>query len=130
MANHQLGTIAIPPGCMWTDEFEWSPLETAKEYGLTGALIVDVAERQNGRPITLEASDEKGWLGMTRAKLKSLYALAAVPNATYPLILADGREFTVMFRPGEAPISARPLANRENPPDDWPYIITLRLIEV
>ena len=130
MANHVLQGVEINAGCMWVDEFDWSPVESASEYGITGALIVDVAARQNGRPITLEAYDEKGWLGMTRDNLKSLYALAAVPGATYSLTLADGQEFTVMFRPGQAPISARPLAGRENPPDSWPYIITLNLVEV
>lgn len=128
--NHTLAGIAVHSGCRWVDEFDWSPVESSKEYGLTGALIIDHGVRQNGRPITLEASDEKGWNGMTRAILIQLYALTAQAGQTHALTLADGRQFDVAFRPGEEPITARPLADRENPPSDWPYIITLRLIEV
>lgn len=130
MANHTLGAIAIPAGCRWIDEFDWSPVESAAEYSITGALVIDTAERLAGRQITLEADDDKGWSGMTRAILLQIYAMAAVPGQQYTLTLADGRVFPVIFRPGEPPITARPLADRENPPADWPYIITLRLTEV
>lgn len=128
--NHTLGAIALNAGCVWTDEFDWSPVEATKEYGLTGALIIDQAVRQNGRPITLAASEEKGWKDMTRTVVAQLYALTAETGQTYSLTLADGRTFDVIFRPGEEPITARPLRDRENPPADWPYIITLRLTEV
>lgn len=130
MANHTLGTIPIPSGCVWVDEFDWSPVESAQERSIGGALIVDVAPRLKGRPITLQADDGRGWNGMTRTVLSQLYALAATPGQQHELTLADGREFTVMFRPGEEPITARPIAVRELPPADWPYIITLRLTEV
>ena len=128
--NHTLANIPINAGCMWVDEFNWSALKSSAEYSLTGALIVDQGTRQNGRPITLEASAEKGWNDMTRIIVQQLYALSNQPGQTFALILADGRQFTVIFRPGEEPITAQPLAERESPPDDWPYIITLRLAEV
>lgn len=127
---HTLAGIPINAGCRWTDEFDWSPVDSKSEYSITGALIIDQGTRQNGRPITLEASDEKGWKDMTRSVVIQLRALTAQPGQTFALTLADGRQFTVIFRPGEEPFSARSLADRENPPADWPYIITLRLTEV
>jgi hypothetical protein len=42
----------------------------------------------------------------------------------------DGRSFDVIFAPGQDAITARPLADRESPPTDWPYIVTIRLITV
>lgn len=129
-ATHLLDGIALHADMIWTDEFDWSPVESASEYSITGALIVDAAIRQAGRPITLSADDSRGWSGMTRTKLIALRALAAVPSATYPLTLADGRNFTVMFSPGAEPITARQVWDRALPPADWPYIITLRLTEV
>ena len=42
----------------------------------------------------------------------------------------DGRSFTVAFRPGDEPITARQVWDREVPPADWPYVVTLRLIEI
>jgi hypothetical protein len=127
---HSLAGISINAGCRWTDEFSWSPVKSSAEHSITGALIVDQGVRLAGRPITLEASDEGGWKDMTRDRVIQLRALTAQAGLTFPLTLADGRSFTVIFRPGEEPFDARPLADRENPPTDWPYIITLRLTEV
>lgn len=127
---HSLNGIFIPPGCRWIDEFDWSPVVSEQAYSITGALLIDSAERQAGRPITLQASEDRGWNGMTRAVLQQLYALTVTPGAQYPLQLDDGRSFTVIFRPAEEPITARPLGDNESPPDDWPYIITLRLTEI
>lgn len=128
--THLLDTIALPAGMIWQDEFDWSPAVSAQGYSVTGALIIDAGLRQAGRPITLSANDTRGWSGMTRAKVQALRALAAVPAATYTLQLADGRSFSVAFRPGDEPITARQVWDRELPPADWPYIVTLRLIEI
>lgn len=127
---HTLAGISINAGCRWTDEFDWATVKSAAEYSITGALIIDQGMRLAGRPITLEASDEGGWKDMTRAVVIQLRELTTQAGQPFLLTLADGRQFTVVFRPGEEPFSARPLADRENPPADWPYIITLRLTEV
>lgn len=127
---HSLNGISIHSGCRWVDEFGWSPVISDQAYSITGALLIDSAERQAGRPITLQASDDCGWLGMTRTVVQQLYALTETPGAQYTLQLADGRSFTVIFRPGEEPITARPLGDKPSPPDDWPYLLTLRLTEI
>ena len=130
MTTHTLDGLALPAGMIWQDEFDWSPTLSAQEYSVTGALVIDAGTRQAGRPITLAASDDRGWSGMTRDKLITLRAKAAVAGATYTLQLADGRSFTVAFRPGDEPITARQVWDREVPPADWPYVVTLRLIEI
>ncbi|MDQ7990181.1 MAG: hypothetical protein REI09_11165 [Candidatus Dactylopiibacterium sp.] len=127
--HHTLGAIQLPAGMTWDDEFDWSPVVKSLEYSLTGAAVIQAARRLAGRPITLAASDDQGWKGMTREKLQALYALAAVPSATYILSLADGRSFTVAFA-AEEPISARPLFRHEAPPADWPYVVTLKFMEL
>ena len=125
---HDLNGISIPSGLVWADEFEWADAESASEYGITGALLIDAAERLSGRPITLEGQDDAGWL--ERSALLSVPALADVPGATYAFTHHDGRVFTVAFAPGGNPISARPVARPELPPSDWPYVAIIRLIEV
>ena len=128
---HTLNNIEIPQGCRWVDEFDWTPVQRSQAYSIGGALLIDTAVKLAGRPITLQALDDSGWHGMTRAIVQQLVTLSQTPEGQYPLVLHDGRSFNVAFRPGEdSPISARPLANRESPPDDWPYILTLRLIEI
>lgn len=127
-ANHTLGAVVLDAGMIWSDEFDWRPVEASQEYGVTGALIIDTATRLAGRPITLEGADDHGWI--TRTTLASLVGLAASPTDTFTFTHADGRTFTVMFAPGAEPIAARPIARPERPPAEWPYVVTLRLIEV
>lgn len=125
--HHTLATIQIPRGLVWVDEYDWTPAETATEYSITGALLVDAGTRLAGRPITLQADTDAGW--MPRSTLLQLQALAATPGATHALTLADGRTFATMFAPGQ-PITARPVARPELPTATHPYVATVRLIEV
>jgi len=126
--HHTLGAIQIPRGLVWADEFAWHPVLREAEYSITGALLLDASTRLAGRPITLQGSEDAGWL--TRTTLLALYALAENASATHALTLADGRTYTVTFAAGDTPIEAAPLARPELPPAAWPYIATIRLIEV
>lgn len=128
MDVHLLESVELAAGMLWVDEFNWRPVESVSERAVTGQLVVDVAERIDGRPITLEATDSHGWI--TRATLQALYGLAEAQGAAYTFEHADGRSFTVMFAPGGEPITARPIERPELPLADWPYVVTLRLIEV
>lgn len=126
-ATHTLDLTPLPRGMVWIDEHDWVPAQHATEYSITGALLVDAYERLAGRPITLQAQDDAGWI--RRDALAALYGLASDPGATYTLTLADGRVFSVMFAP-EGPIEARPVGRPELPGPDNPYIATVRLIEI
>lgn len=128
MDAHLLESVELDAGLLWTDEFNWRPVESVSERSVTGQLVVDVAERIDGRPITLEATEDHGWI--SRATLLALYGLAEAHGAVFTFQHADGRSFPVMFAPGGEPISARPVARPELPLADWPYVVTLRLIEV
>lgn len=130
MAHHQLGTIRLPSGMVWTDEFDWCSVERATTWSINGALLIDVGVRQAGRPITLSAQDDQGWI--RRETLRQLQHLADTePDAEHTLTLADGRVFRVRFAQSEtSPITATALGRPELPPAHWPYITTLRLIEV
>ena len=54
-------TITLSDRLHWTDEFDWHPVEQATGYSTTGALLIDVATRQAGRPITLQGTDTQAW---------------------------------------------------------------------
>lgn len=126
-AFHTLDLVNLPRGMVWVDEHDWVAAQNATEYSITGALLVDAATRLAGRPITLQAEEDAGWI--RRDVLASLRALANAPGATYTLTLADARVFTVMFAP-DTPITARPIARPELPAAAHPYVATVRLIEV
>lgn len=123
--THTLGTLDIPRSLVWVDEFQWAAPLRAHEYSITGALIVDVAVRQAGRPITLQGVDDHGWVA--RSALAELWALVNTSTAPLALTLADGRTFSVRFAP-DAPIDATPITRAELPPAGLPYIVTLRLV--
>ncbi len=122
-------SLPLPDDLLWTDEHAWTAAVAAVSYSLTGALIVETAKRQKGRPITLASAPDMGW--MTRATLNTLYGWAEAPGKQFELTLADGRLFTVAFRHHEPPtIDAEPVTGFAARNDGNFYKATLRLIEV
>lgn len=129
--THTLDVIAIPRGMVWTDEFTWSAVEKSMERSLTGAALIDVGVKVAGRPITLEAQSDAGW--MPRSAVLELIALSEDdPDAVLTFTHADGRSFDVQFAPVDAPVTAAPIpgARPELPPETFPYVATVRLITV
>lgn len=127
-----LGAIILPQGLRWSDEFDWTPLTQATDYSLTGALIVEQAEKQAGRPITLTGGKDFTWL--TRAEVTSLKDLLD-GGEEMTLTLHDARTFTVLPA-GEAPltVTALPIVKDSGPADPssgaWYILESLKLIEV
>lgn len=123
-----LATVSLPADLQWVDEFTWTPVEMNRTYTLTGALVVEQATRQAGRPITLVGGQDRGWVA--RSVVEALYALAQAPSEGLALELADGREFTVVFRHDETPLDAQPVTGCFPPLAADPYAVTLRLAAV
>jgi hypothetical protein len=130
-----LGAITLPAGLVWSDEFDWTPVDQSVDYSLTGALIVQTYTKLTGRPITFfgqsDGSDYTVWI--SRANLLTLKTALDVANTTFALTLHDARTFTVMAR---GPIKATPLpaykslrpANPGN--NHWYLLNELPLLEV
>lgn len=131
-----LGALALPSGLVWTDELTWTPVMQSQEYSLTGALLIQVATKLAGRPITLtgQASGRDYTAWITRADLLTLKAALDVPGATFTLTLHDARTFTVMA--AENPLDVEPLPiygsfAPANPTSAQNYVLkALKLIEV
>ncbi len=122
-------SVALPDDLLWTDEHAWTAATAAVSYSLTGALIVETADRQAGRPITLAGSTDMAWI--TRATLNTLHGWASVSGRHFELTLADGRLFTVAFRHHEPPvIDAEPVTGFAARNDGDFYRATLRLMQV
>jgi len=134
-----LGALTLPAGLAWQDEFAWSPVSVSSSYSLTGALIVEVATKQAGRPITLigqsSGNDHTAWI--TRANLLTLKAALETAGTTFTLTLHDARTFSVIARPDDSsPVEAEPLpvfgsflpANPQSA--DWYVLRAVRLTTV
>lgn len=124
--------LPLPDDLLWTDEHAWSPAVTSVSYLLTGALLVQSAAKQAGRPITLVGPSDMAWV--TRAAVNQLHGWAAAPLAAgsgrFELTLRDARVFTVAFRHQEAAIEAEPVLGFPAQADTDFYRITLRLMQI
>lgn len=120
--------ITLPDDLLWVDEHAWSPVVASVSYLLTGALLVESATRQAGRPITLVGAADMAWV--TRGIVNQVYAWASEPGRRFELTLIDGRVFEVVFRHHETAIEAEPVAGFPARQDeDW-YRVTVRLMGV
>lgn len=128
MANElKLDAVTLPPDLVWQDEFTHTPIEQSISYTLSGAMVVDQAVKQAGRPITLGGADDQAWV--KRSVLLALYAKAQ-SGSPMTLTLPDGRTFQVVWRHQDRAIDADPIGNVSPPTSDTPYRVTLRLMEV
>lgn len=122
-------TAHLSDRLQWTDEYDWSPVEQGTGYSTTGRLLVDVALKQAGQPITLQGSDTAAWI--TRTLCDTLQAWAALPGITLTLTLR-GVARPVMFDHAKGGFSAQPiwkLLDGEITPELL-YLPTLRFLEI
>lgn len=124
--------LSLPDDLLWTDEHAWTPAVASTSYLLTGALLVQSATRQAGRPITLVGAADMAWV--TRATVATLHAWAAIPltpdDGRFALRLTDGRAFAVAFRHGEVCVEAEPVLGLPARRDGDFYRLTLRLMQL
>lgn len=124
--------LTLPDDLLWSDEHAWTPTVASVSYLLTGALLVQSATRQAGRPITLTGALDMAWV--TRSVITTLYDWAAAPlgasTGRFELTLADARVFLVAFRHSETAIEAEPVLGFPARSPEDKYRLTLRLFEV
>ena len=126
-----LNSLPLPDGLRFSDEYDWTPVAVATDYSLTGALIVEQATKQAGRPITLIGGKEFAWL--TRAQVETLKALLDA-GAEMTLTLHDSRTFQVIPTADPLRVAALPVVKDSGPADPSSttrYVLeSLALIEV
>lgn len=122
-----LDGVDLSTGLQWTDEFEWTPIEQSVELSLTGTPIVDNALKQSGRPVTLSADRNHGW--MPRATVLALQALMT-PGRVMALNW-HGQIKNVIWRHEDKPLEVEALLWAEPPLDPADFVIcTLKLMEI
>lgn len=127
--NDGVTTVTLHPDLYWSDEMNWQPVEQSVERTITGALIVDVAVRQAGRPVTLEPEDDtSAW--MPRSTVETLRNWAAAAGKSMTLTLR-GTNRTVMFRHHDGPaLEAMPVQHFNDVQSGDFYRCTLRFMEI
>ncbi len=124
--------LPLPDDLLWADEQAWSPAVASTSYLITGALLVQSAIRQAGRPITLVGPADMAWV--TRATVNTLHGWAAIPlsadDGRFELRLFDDRVFDVAFRHSEVCVEAEPVLGIPARSDGDFYRLTLRLMQL
>ena len=69
--------VSLEDGFLWSDEFEWKPIEQKLERAIDGTAIIQEGVKKSGRSIALVPADkEMGWI--KRRDLRNLLAWAAL----------------------------------------------------
>ena len=124
-------TVPLEDGFLWSDEFDWKPIEQQQEYAINGTLIIQEGKKKSGRPITLSGSDGQGWV--KRSSLSILKDWSALQGEQFTLIFEyphDTRQFNVIFNHGDGAINAKPVMGFPTVSDGDYYEVTLKFLEV
>ena len=114
-----------------SDEHEWSSLVSSTKYALDGTMIVEQSIRKAGKPYTMQAPSDMGFL--TRSTVNALKAERDKLGATFWLdYRADGtvKRVKVIFDTTGDAITAKPVKEFISPSLDDLFIVTLRFLEI
>lgn len=115
-----------------SDEHEWSSVVSSTKYALDGTMIVEQSVRQAGKPYTMQAPNDMGFL--TRSTVNALKAERDKLGATFWLdYRADGqvKRVKVIFdTTGDDAVTAKPVKDFISPSLDDLFIVTLKFLEI
>ncbi|WP_037054508.1 hypothetical protein [Rheinheimera baltica] len=119
-----IDTIPVPD-MPWTNEYTWSSWVATTQYAGSGALLVEPAQKQAGRPIVLQEDL------LTREVVNQLLAHSEATLGSFNITLGDARTFTVMWDYSAPPVTATPLLDEVDPDNNSLLMaVTLRFITV
>lgn len=124
-------TVPLEDGFLWSDEFDYKPIEQNQDRALDGTLIVQEGKKKSGRPITLIPPDKMGWI--KRSDLSILQGWSALAGEQFTLIFEyphDTRQFNVIFHHAAGAIEASPVTGDPTVSDSDYYKVTLRFLEL
>ncbi len=118
-----LGAVTLSPSMQWVDRHSFSPVAQSVRRTLGGGLLVYTQELFKGRPITLEAQADTGWITKSEA-------MAATPGGVFSLNI-HGFVADVVFRHNEPPaLDFAPLQPRATPLSTDYYTGNLKLLTI
>lgn len=124
-----LDGITLPPGLIWEDEFNWTPVVQNVTTTLTGTVLVQEAAGLTGRPITLVGSEESCWT--TRTVIRQLMALTQTADKIMSLTIGSTTYSVMWRRQDDSPIEVEQLLPVTEPATDALYVIrSLSFMEV
>jgi len=122
----QLGATVLNINLTWPDRDYTYQVEQERRRTLGGSQVVWSQQASGGRPITLVAVQDQGWL--TKAQKDAVYAMAAVSGGQFTLVIGVD-SFNVVFRHDEAPaVEFSPLISRAVDLVEDYFVGTIKLV--
>lgn len=122
--------VTLSDDFLWSDEFDWNPIEQKQDYAVDGAFIIQEGKKKSGRPITLTADKNMAWLKRhVVSKLKDWSVLQEKFELQFNYF-HDKRTFNVVFNHQDKAIEAKPVLEHPSVSDDDEYNVTLRFLEL
>jgi hypothetical protein len=122
--------VTLSDGFLWSDEFDWNPIEQKQDRAVDGALIIQEGKKKSGRPISLTADKNMAWLKRhIVSKLKDWSVLQEKFELQFNYF-HDKRTFNVVFNHQDKAIEAKPVLEHPSVSDDDEYNVTLRFLEL
>ncbi|WP_270386884.1 hypothetical protein [Acinetobacter guillouiae] len=122
--------VTLSDGFLWSDEFDWNPIEQKQDYAVDGAFIIQEGKKKSGRPISLTADKNMAWLKRhVVSKLKDWSVLQEKFELQFNYF-HDKRTFNVVFNHQDKAIEAKPVLEHPSVSDDDEYNVTLRFLEL
>ena len=129
--------LALPDDLLWLDEHAWSPVVSRTDYLLTGALLIQSATRQAGRPITLASPADMAWVSLGTVTTLTQWAHTPLSESgtagRFTLLMnatSASRSFEVAFRHADTALEAEPVLGFAPREDSAPHRLTLRFLEL
>lgn len=128
MADVLLNGLVLNPNIQWADRYVSFGVRQEVRVSLGGRPLISSAPLIGGRPVTLVATEDSGWLD--KATVEALRTMAEQSGAafsfTYGEELVNAR---VMFRHHESPaLDLRPLIGRVIPEEGDFWIGSIKLM--
>ncbi len=121
-------SIALPADLEWTDEHAWQPVAQSIDYSVTGAMILETAQRLAGRTITLAGAQDRSTL--LRAVLEQCHTWAQIAGQVMTLTLR-GVDYSVLWAHPDAINASQLVAGAPiDSEGGGRYAITLKFIEI
>lgn len=122
-----LGGVALGYDIIWTDRHQSDGVYQSITPTAGGGQRITVQAKTVGHPITLEATDQQGWIAATLIPI--LKEMANQPDVAYDFDFHGLESFQVMFRHYEPPaLALRPLIDGAEY-GEW-FIGTIKLFTV
>ena len=113
----RIGGLDLNPSMNWTDRFQSYQVAQTVNRTVGGKAVVFATPLQAGRKITLESTQEQGWL--TLAMVEDLVAMSATIGSSFlfecgdETVLGGIETQNVIFRHNEPPaLEITPIINR------------------